>query len=109
MEDKMFELVTKMYNEFSDFRKDMNEFKEDMNEFKEDMNEFRKETNKEIRGLKNDVIRFENKLDAVFDGYKQTFEKLTVVEKKVDDISAKVERQDVEITVIKGGKKTKSK
>ena len=116
MEDKMFELVTKMYDEFSEFRKDMNEFKkdmiefkEDMNEFKEDMNEFRKETNKEIRGLKNDVIRFENKLDAVFDGYKQTFEKLTVVEKKVDDISAKVEKQDVEITVIKGGKKTKSK
>lgn len=109
MEDKMFELVTKMYDEFSEFRKDMNEFKKDMIEFKEDMNEFRKETNKEIRGLKNDVIRFENKLDAVFDGYKQTFEKLTVVEKKVDDISAKVEKQDVEITVIKGGKKTKSK
>ncbi|EMS73756.1 hypothetical protein [Ruminiclostridium cellobioparum] len=95
MEDKMFELVTKMYDEFSEFRKDMNEF--------------RKETKKEIRGLKNDVIRFENKLDAVFDGYKQTFEKLTVVEKKVDDLSAKVEKQDVEITVIKGGKKTKSK
>ncbi len=109
MEDKMFELVTKMYDEFSEFRKDMNEFKKDMIEFKEDMNEFRKETNKEIRGLKNDVIRFENKLDAVFDGYKQTFEKLMVVEKKVDDISAKVEKQDVEITVIKGGKKTKSK
>ena len=30
-------------------------------------------------------------------------------EKKVDDISAKVEKQDVEITVIKGGKKTKAK
>lgn len=99
MEDKMFELVTKMYNEFSEFRKDMNEFKKDMNEF-------RKET-------KKDIIRLENIVDtnskALFDGYKQTFEKLTAVEKKVDDISAKVEKQDVEITVIKGGKKTKSK
>lgn len=95
MEDKMFELVTKMYNEFSEFRKDMNEFKKDMNEF-------RKET-------KKDIIRLENIVDALFDGYKQTFEKLTVVEKKVDDLSAKVEKQDVEITVIKGGKKTKSK
>ncbi len=106
MEDKMFELVTKMYNEFSEFRKDMNEFKKDMNEFKKDMNEFRKET-------KKDIIRLENIVDtnskALFDGYKQTFEKLTAVEKKVDDISAKVEKQDVEITVIKGGKKTKSK
>ncbi len=92
MEDKMFELMTKMYNEFSEFRMDMNEF--------------RKET-------KNDIIRLENKIDtnskALFDGYKQTFEKLTFVEKKVDDISAKVEKQDVEITVIKGGKKTKAK
>ena len=92
MEDKMFELVTKMYNEFSEFRKDMNEF--------------RKET-------KKDIIRLENIVDtnskALFDGYKQTFEKLTAVEKKVDDISAKVEKQDVEITVIKGGKKTKAK
>jgi ferritin-like metal-binding protein YciE len=95
MEDKMFELITKMYNEFSEFRTDMNEFKKDMNEF-------RKET-------KNDIIRLENKIDtnskALFDGYKQTFEKLTVVEKKVDDISTKVEKQDVEITVIKGDKK----
>lgn len=90
MEDKLFELVTKMYGEFSEFRKDMNEF--------------RKETRK-------DIIRLENIIDtnskALFDGYKQTFEKLTVVEKKVDDISAKVEKQDVEITVIKGGKRTK--
>lgn len=57
MEDKMFELMTKMYNEFS-------EFKKDMNDFKKDMNDFRKET-------KNDIIRLENKLDtnskALFD------------------------------------------
>lgn len=95
MEDKVFELITKMYSEFS-------EFKKDMNEFKKDMNEFRKEA-------KNDIIGLENKIDtnskALFDGYKQTFEKLTVIEKKVDEISAKVEKQDVEITVIKGGKK----
>jgi ferritin-like metal-binding protein YciE len=92
MEDKMMDLMTKMYNEFSEFRKDMNQF--------------RKET-------KNDIIRLENKLDtsskALFDGYKQTFEKLNSLEVKVDDISSKVEKQDVEITVIKGGKKTKAK
>lgn len=106
MEDKVFELMTKMYGEFSEFRQNMNEFKQDMNEFKQDMNEFRKET-------RNDIIRLENKIDstskALFDGYNQTFEKLTVLEKKVDDISAKVEKQDVEITVIKGGKKTEAK
>lgn len=99
MEDKIFELMTKMYSEFSEFRKDMNDFKKDMNEFK-------KET-------KNDIIRLENKIDtnskALFDVYKQTFEKLAVVENKVDDLNAKVEKQEVEITVIKGGKDTKAK
>jgi len=92
MEDKMMELMTKTYSEFSEFRKDMNQF--------------RKET-------KSDIIRLENKIDTssktLFDGYKQIFEKLNSLEGKVDDISAKVEKQDVEITVIKGGKKTKAK
>ncbi|MGE5631734.1 MAG: hypothetical protein ACM3TR_11630 [Caulobacteraceae bacterium] len=94
MEDKMFELMTKLYSEFSEFRKDMNEF--------------RKETKDDISVLKNDVVKLENKLDSALDGYKVTFEKLTVLEKKVDDISTKVEKQDVEITVIKGGKRTKA-
>ncbi len=102
----MFELMTKFYSEFSEFKKDMNDFKSDMNDFKSDMNDFRKET-------RNDIVRLENKIDTVsktlFDGYEQTFEKLTVLEKKVDDISSRVEKQELEITVIKGGKKTKAK
>ncbi len=57
MEDKTFELMTKMYSEFTEFRKEMNEFKGEMYEFKDDMYEFRKET-------KNDIIRLENKLDS---------------------------------------------
>lgn len=87
MEDKTFDLLTRMYNEFSS-RFDGVE--------------------KDIRGLKNDVVCLENKLDnyskALFDGYKQTYERLGVVEKKIDDISAKVDKQEVEIKVIKGGK-----
>ena len=90
MEDKSFELLTRMYGEFSEFR----------NEFK---------------GLKNDVIRIEDKLDnnskAVFDGYKQTYEEVVDVKKTMNEISSKVDRlfdkvdkQEVEIKVIKGGK-----
>lgn len=109
MEDKTFELMTKMYSEFSEFRKDMTGFKNDMTGFRQEMNEFKQETRKDIRALKNDVIRIENKLDSALDGYKQVYEKLTVVENKVDDIAAKVEKQDVEITVIKGGKEIKAK
>lgn len=66
------------------------------------------EMGKDIKGLKNDVIRLENKLDtnskALFDGYHQTYNKLVEVEDKLDGISDKVDRQEVEIKVIKGGK-----
>ena len=94
MEDKTFELLTKMYSEFTnrfdDVGKDIKGLKND------------------VSGLKNDVIRIENKLDtsskALFDGYHQTYEKLLEVDKKVDCLSDKVERQEVEIKVIKGGK-----
>jgi len=61
-----------------------------------------------VGSLKKDVLRIENKLDtdskALFDGYSQTYEKLGVIETKVDAISSKVEKQDVEIRVIKGAK-----
>jgi len=61
-----------------------------------------------VGSLQKDVLRIENKLDtdskALFDGYSQTYEKLGVIEAKVDAISSKVEKQDVEIRVIKGAK-----
>lgn len=98
MEDKSFELLTKIYS--------------DLTEFKKDMTEFRKETKEDIKNLKNDVIRLENTTDAnfkaLFDGYKQTYEKLTVVEQDVRNLSAKVEKQEVEIKVIKGGRAKKA-
>ena len=39
--------------------------------------------------------------NTLLDGYKQTYEKLNNIEEKVDEIDLKVERQDVEIKVIK--------
>jgi len=108
MEDKAFELMTKMYSEFSEFRKDMYEFKQDMYEFKKEMYEFKQDMYEFKKETKNDIIRLENKLDstskALFDGYRQTVERLNALEQKVDAISAKVEKQDIEIKVIKGAK-----
>ena len=94
MDDKAFELMSKIYGELT---------------------EFRQETNKRLdtiedgqKKLVNDVIRLENKVDnnskALFDGYNQTYEKLVTIENKVDDMSSKLEKQEVEIKVIKGGK-----
>ena len=88
MENKTFELLTKMYGEFT--------------------SRFDKiET--DIQGLKKDVLRIENehgnKLEALFDGYKQTYEKLDVIEDKLDTLSEKVDRHDIKIQVIEGGRK----
>lgn len=87
MEDKAFELLTKMYSEFSEFKKDISD---------------------KVENVGHQVTRLENELKtdvkALFDGYKQTYEKLGVLETKVDSISQKIEKQDVELKVLKGGK-----
>ena len=88
MEDKTFDLLSKMYGEFT---------------------EFRKETKEDITSLKQGMLRIEQnhgaKLEALFDGYKQVYEKLETVEKKVDDLSDKIDRHDIRIQVIEGGRK----
>lgn len=94
LEDKAFELLTKMYGEFSEFRKDITDKVEN--------------NSKEIKTVGNQVTKLENEFKtdakALFDGYKQTYEKLGVLETKVDSISQKIEKQDVELKVLKGGK-----
>ena len=85
MEDKTFDLLTQMYSEFKDFRKETD-------------NRF---TKLEI------VIENEIKPDikASLEGYNLVFEKLQEQDKKLDSIEKKLERQELELTVIKGGKK----
>jgi hypothetical protein len=55
----------------------------------------------DIKDLKKNVLIIENghgkKLDALFDGYKQVYEKVTSIDEKF-------EKQDVEIRVIRGAK-----
>lgn len=94
MDEKIYELMTKMYSEFSEFRQETN-------------GRFDKLEN-EVGGLKSDVLRLENKLDdrtkVLFDGYNQNTEILARLEKKVDSIDEKVDRHDIKIQVIEGGK-----
>jgi len=90
-DDKTFELLTKMYSEFSG-RFDKAE--------------------KDIKGLKNDVARVEIKLEhniepkmkAIFEDRDVVHKKLDSIEQKVDDLSKRVDKQDIQISVINGGK-----
>lgn len=90
MEDKAFELLTKMYS---------------------DINEQLNQINKKLdtKADKSDIIRMENdhghKLDALFDGYKQLAEGQEDIKSQITALTAKVESQDVQITVLNGSKK----
>lgn len=72
-EDKLFELMSKMYGEMQDGFKEVNKRIDG--------------ADNEINGIKKIVINIENdhgrKLDALFDGYKQNHEKLTRIEREV--------------------------
>jgi len=95
VEDKTFELLEKMYVEFS---------------------EFRKETNTRLDKVEGHIIRIENehgqKLDALFDGYKHLHEKqeehdkrFDHIETKLDNLSLKVSSHDTKLAVLDGGRK----
>lgn len=73
MEDKSFELLTKMYSEFSEFRKETNQR---FDEVKSD-----------IQKISYQVVKLENdlkpKIEIALEGYQAVSEKLTTLEDKI--------------------------
>ena len=67
--EQLFKFMTKMYSE--------------MQEMKENMG-----TKNDLDKTNQFIVRLENKVDknhkALYDGYKQTYEKLTILENKID-------------------------
>lgn len=97
MEDKMFELMTKMYAQMQAMNDKMDtkfaEVKEEITEIKAD-----------VKSVKQDIVRLENKMDekfgALFDGHTQHEDRLERLETKVDKVIDNYDRQDVKIEVI---------
>jgi exonuclease VII small subunit len=79
--DKIYDLLTKMYSEF----------------------------NKRFDKIENHQLTLENRFEdtrkVLFDSYTQNAEHLNRIEQKLEDIYKSTEIHDVEIKVIKGGKK----
>ncbi|AUS95115.1 hypothetical protein CDQ84_03575 [Clostridium thermosuccinogenes] len=101
MDDKILELLTRMYSEFT------NRFESLENRFEgleKDFNEFRKETDDRFRKIET-ILESEIKPDikASLEGYQMVYEMQKEQAKRLDSIEEKLEKQDVEITVIKGG------
>ena len=79
MEDKIFELLTKMYAEMTEIKKDMKEQFEVVNKKLDDKADKSDIVKVEIM-IENDLTP---KVQALFDGYKQNSDKLERIEKEV--------------------------
>lgn len=90
MDERIFNLLETMY---SDLTNKIDNMGKELKELRDNS------------ATKHDLVRIENKMDqnhkALYDGYKLTYERLEVLEEKINEIDKKVERQDVEIRVIK--------
>lgn len=80
MDEKVFDLITKMYSE-------MNQRFDSVDNKIKDMDTEIKFIGTEIKSLGNQVLKLENclvpKVEALFDGYKQNTETLARIEKEV--------------------------
>lgn len=87
MDDKVFDLLTKLYSEVQEMKSEMKDG---------------------FVKLGNGQTQLEDRLEytrkILFDGYKQNAEQINEVKNIVTDLSDKVEKHQVEIRVIKGGK-----
>jgi len=97
VEDKIFELLEKMY---VDIKGELNDIKTELSK----------------KADKTDIVRIENehgqKLDALLDGYKQLHEKqeehdkrFDRIETKLDNLSIRVNSHDSKLEVLEGGRK----
>ncbi len=91
MEDKTFELLTKMYNEFSEFRTETNSKFNNIE--------------KRLDSIEGHVLRIENKQSddstALYDGYNQTFENTNEIKKDIKDIKETLNVHEVTLLKVK--------
>ncbi len=130
MEDKSFELMTKMYNEmqsqFKDVRNDikgirtevkdmqtgmkdmqteMTDMRTEMTDMRTEMTDMRAEMEEGFDKVYQEMLRMEQKydsqIDALFDGYKQNTEAITELRKDVQVLSQKVETHEVKLKIVR--------
>lgn len=106
MEDKVFELITKMYSEMQEIKSNM-ATKDELQEMKSNMatKDDIQELKSDVTMLQKDVLRMEDKLDnnskALFDGYKQSIEGIADLKNDIKVLTEKVENHEVKLRVVK--------
>lgn len=82
MDEKMFNLLEKMYIEIKEMKANM--------------------------ATKQDIVRLENKMDenhkTLYDGYKQSIEGITEIREKLNKLTDRVDNQEIKLQVLKSTK-----
>jgi len=96
MDDKVFNLLEKMYVEIQEVKANM--------ATKQELTD----TREEISHIRQDIVRIEDKMDsnhkALYDGYKQTIEGITELRVKLDKLTDRVENQEIRLQVLRSVK-----
>lgn len=98
MEDKIFDLLEKVYIELQGAKIHIERVEQEQ-----------AVTNSRLSKLEVKIEHdISHKVDALYEFRDDAVNRLDRIEKKVDEISEKVDKHDIEIQVIEGGKKKKS-
>ncbi|WP_163192553.1 DUF342 domain-containing protein [Clostridium thermarum] len=100
--DKLFDFMSKMYNEmqqgFKNMQNDITEVKSEINDMKEDIKEVKKEINNIYMKIDGDI---NNRLKALEDGYKVNYELTVVLRDRVEQITDSINDMNLTITDMK--------
>ena len=103
--DDTFELLTKMFSEFSEFRKDMNEFR---NETNSRFDSVEARLSKVEIGIENDIKpslqALHERVAINTDKLQEHSEKLDTIQNNLDYIVLSVNSQDKRLEVVEGRK-----
>ena len=101
LDEKIIELMTKMYGEmqkgFTEVNKRLGNLEEGQGKLEEDV----KILGKQVAQIENEL---KPKVEAALDGYKVVYKKLDEIDNKVDKLGEIIENHDVKIELIKSAK-----
>jgi predicted RNase H-like nuclease (RuvC/YqgF family) len=103
MDEKVFKLLEKMYAELTG---KIDGIGNELQELKTEVKQNSKDIQKVQTTLENDV---KPNIKLALQGFVDTNEKLSTIEDKIDTIVDRVDRHDIKIQVIEGGKTSKKK
>jgi len=109
MSDKVFDLLEKVYIELQETKKELQETKKNFNVRFDNLESGQKDLGKRISKIEINIEHdISNKIALLYEAHADTNSRLDKIDNKLDEISKKVEKHDIKIQVIEGGKKKKS-